>query len=187
MRNATLPRSASLVAATLAFALIQEPALAIPGTTVSQFQAWAKANPALHNVSKQLTNQDTGQPYFTAAFQAGPRSGQFQADVGDDGKIADESIAVDSPNESYDILKHLDVASTMIGAVYGSATADDFKGATQVGRWKLLGYTHATVLYRGKLYGYEASLFSVQLIPPAKIDAEAKRLAACVTTNCAGD
>ena len=52
---------------------------------------------------------------------------------------------------------------------------------------ELQGFTHATVLYRGKLYGYEASLFSVKLLPPAKIDAEAKRLAACVKSDCAGD
>jgi hypothetical protein len=187
MRYPTFPWSASVAAATLAAALVQAPALAIPGTPVSQFQVWAKANPALHKLSKQLTNQDTGQPYFTATFQTGSTAGQFQADVADDGKISNESVAVDSSNESYDILKHLDFASSMIGAVYGTATADDFKSAAQVGRWNLQGFTHATVLYRGKLYGYEASLFSVQLLPPTKIDAEAKRLAACVKSDCAGD
>lgn len=187
MRYATFSRSAAVAAAILAAALVQAPALAIPGTSVAQFQAWAKANPALHKLSKQLTNQDTGQPYFTATFQAGSTAGQFQADVGDDGKISSESVGVDTSDESYDILKHLDLASNMIGAVYGTAAADDFKNAALVGRWKLQGFTHATAFYRGKLYGYEASLFSVQLIPASKIDAEAKRLMGCVKSNCTGD
>ena len=181
-RFASIAAAAALVAS-----LVQGPALAIPGTTISQFQVWAKANPALHRLSKQQMNQDTGQLYYTASFHARSTAGVFQADVGSDNRISDESVAVDTTNEAYDILKHRDVASAMIATVYGSNVGDDFKSATQVGQWSLYGQTHVTALYRGKLYGYEATLFSVQLMPTSKIDAESKRLAGCVKTDCEGD
>ena len=181
-------RSISIVAAAvLVAALAQGSALAIPGATISQFQAWAKANPALHGLSKQQTNQMTGQPYYTAKFHAGSTAGNFLANVGEDNAISDESVAVDTTSETYDILKHTDVAFAMIAAVYGSAVADDYKSANQVGRWTLKQQRGATALYRGKLYGYEAAFFSVQLIPTSKIAAESKRLAQCAKTDCGDD
>lgn len=175
------------IAAALAAALLPAAARAIPGTTIAQFTAWAKANPALHGLSKQLTNQMTAQPYFTATFHAGSVAGTFLANAGDNNVISDESVAVDTQNESYDILKHPDVAFAMVATVYGSGVANDFKSAPKVGVWKLYGQTHATALYRGKLYGYEASLFAVQLIAHSRIDSEAKRLAGCVKTDCNDD
>ena len=178
----------SLVAgATLAVALAQGSALAIPGGSVTQFQAWAKSNPALHELSKQQTNQDTGQPYYSANFQVGSTPGKFLANVGDGNRISSESVAVATDDESFDILKHTDVELAMIAAVYGPAVQDDFKSATLVGRWQLKGQTHATALDRGKLYGYEATLFSVQLIPASRITSESKRLAGCVKTDCNED
>jgi len=178
-------RSASIFAAVALFAvLVQARALAIPGTSIGQFQAWVKANPALHGLSKQQTNQMTGQPYYTATFHAGSTAGNFLANIGDNNAISDESVAVDTSSESYDILKHVDVAFAMLNAVYGSAVAGDFKSANQVGRWTLQGQTHATALYRGSLYGYEAIALSVQLIPLSKVDAERKRLADCAKTDC---
>jgi len=180
-----LLRFASIVsAAALAIVLVQRPALSLPGQTIAQFQAWAKVNPALHGLSKQQMNQMTAQPYFTATFHAGSTPGNFLANVGDDNKVSDESVAVDTSSETYDILKHLDTAMALVGAVYGANVANDFKTATQVGRWTLYGQSQATVLDRGQLYGYEASYHFVQLIPPSRIDAEAKRLAGCAKTDC---
>jgi len=129
-------------------------------------------------------NQMTAQPYFTATFHAGATPGKFLANAGDDDKVTDESVAVDTPSETYDILAHMDTAAALVDAVYGSNVADDFKTATQVGRWALFGQSQATALYRGKLYGYEATFHYVQLIPSSRIDAEAKRLASCAKTDC---
>lgn len=178
-------RSVSIFAAAgLAIILLRAPASALPGQTIAQFQAWAKANPALHGLSKQQMNQMTAQPYFTATFQAGSTPGNFLANFGDDNKVTDESVAVNTSSDTYDILKHLDTAAALVGAVYGSNVGNDFKTATQVGRWTLYGQSQATVLYRGKLYGYEAAYHFVQLISPSRIDAEAKRLADCAKTEC---
>jgi len=180
-------RFASIPVAALTIALFStQGALAIPGQTIAQFQNWARANPALHGLSKQQVNQDTGQPYFTATFQAGSTPGTFLAND-NDGKVTDESVGVDTPDEAYDILKHMDTAAALVDAVYGSDVAHDFKTATQVGQWTLKGRTHATGLSRGKIYGYETTFHFVQLIPTSRIDAEAKRLASCAKTVCDDD
>jgi hypothetical protein len=182
MRFASIPVAALIVAL---FSTL--PALAIPGQSIAQFQSWAKANPALHGLSKQLMNQDTALPYFTATFQAGSTPGTFLANADGNGKITDESVGVDTPDEAYDILKHFDTAAALVDAVYGSDVANDFKTATPVGKWALKGRTHATGLSRGKIYGYETTFHSVQLIPTSRIDAEAKRLASCAKTECDDD
>lgn len=129
-------------------------------------------------------NEMTGQPYFTATFRAGSVAGKFYANFGDDNRVSDESVGVDTTSETYDILKHPGVAQAMIATVYGNAVANDFTSAAQVGRWKLYQQTQSTVLYRGKLYGYEASYLAVKLISPAQVDAEAKLLARCATMDC---
>jgi hypothetical protein len=162
-------------------------AAASPGQTVAQFQSWAKANPALHALSKQQVNQDTGQPFYTATFQAGLTPGTFLANIGSDGKVTDESVEVDTTVEAYDILKHLDTAAAMVEAVYGPDVAKDFKTATRVGQWALKGRTHATALSRGTIYGYETTYHFVQLIPASRIDAEAKRLVSCAAAECDDD
>lgn len=181
-------RVSSIPIAALAVVLcLSQAALASPGQTVAEFQSWAKANPALHGLSKQQLNQDTGQPYYSATFQAGATPGTFLANIGADGKVADESVGVDTPNEAYDILKHVDTAAALVDAVYGPGLANDFKTATHVGQWSLKGRTHATALVRGKIYGYEIAFHFVQLIPLSRIDAEAKRLASCAATECDDD
>jgi hypothetical protein len=177
-------RRIAVAAAVLAVALVRAPALSNPGQMIAQFQAWAKANPALHGVSKQQMNQMTALPYFTATFHAGSTAGTFLASVGADNTVSDESVAVDTASQTYDILKHLDVAAALVEAVYGSTVANDFKTAAQVGRWTLAGQSQATTLYRGKFYGYEATYHFVELIPSSHVDAEAKRLAGCAKSDC---
>ena len=182
--NTTLRFTSILAVAALAIVFVRAPALSLPGQSIAQFQAWAKANPALHGLSKQQMNEMTAQPYFSATFHAGSTPGNFLANFGDDNKATDESVAVDTPSDTYDILKHPDTAIALVNAVYGSSVANDFKTATKVGQWALYGQSHLTALYRGKFYGYEAAYHFVQLIPPSRIDAEAKRLAGCAKTEC---
>ena len=93
-------------------------------------------------------------------------------------------MAVANAGDSYDILKHLDTAGSMLSTVYGANVAGDFKSATKVGSWTLYQQTQPTALYRGKLYGYEPAYAFVKLIPLSKVDNEAKTLASCVKTEC---
>ena len=172
-----------LVCAASLLALVPAIALASPGQTVAQFTSWAKANPALHGLQKK-TNEMSALPYYSATFQGGSISGSFLANVGEGSKITDESVALANSSDSYDILKHLDVAASMLSAVYGADVASDFKNATKVGSWTLYQQTHPTALYRGKLYGYEPAFGFVKLILPSKVDAEAKDLATCAKQEC---
>jgi hypothetical protein len=158
-------------------------ACAMPSQTVSQFVAWAKANPALHGLVKD-TNQMDATPYYKATFTAGGTAGNFTADIGEKSTVIDETVAVDTLNESYDILKHRDTASLMLSTVYGSNVAADFKDAASVGSWVLFGEHLSTALYRGKLYGYEASFASVKVIPVSNVDQEARTIKDCTTHPC---
>ena len=124
-------------------------------------------------------------PYYSATFQAGSVAGTFLANVGGDSKIVDESVALANSSESYNILKHLDTASAMLAAVYGSRVAGDFKSATKVGSWTLYQETHPTALYRGKLYGYGTAFAWVKLIPLWMVDSEAKNLTMSSRWNAA--
>lgn len=157
-------------------------ACAMLGQTASGFVAWANGNPALHGLAKK-TGDMSGLPYYTATFRAGAIDGTFLANVGESGRIDDESVALVT-GQSYDILKHLDTASSLLTAVYGAAVATDFKTATKVGSWTLRLEPQATALYGGKLYGYELAFHFVKLIPVAKVAGEAKYLASCVTREC---
>ena len=172
----------SLCAAAL-LASIPVVAAAMPGQTVAQFMTWAKANPALHGLQKKM-NEMSAMDYYSATFQAGSVKGNFLANVGENSKISDESVAVDTGSQNYDILKHPEVPPALLAAVYGSDVVADFKGATKVGSWTLKNATSPTALYRGKLYGYELAFSFVKLIPVSTVDAEAKNLAACVTQEC---
>jgi hypothetical protein len=126
----------------------------------------------------------SGLPYFSATFHADGTAGNFLANVDGDGKIAVESVAVDTRSDAYDVLKHLDTAASMLRTVYGATVAGDFKTAQRVGTWTLYGQTQQTALYRGKLYGYEAAFAFVKVLPLARVAAEAKQLAACVDREC---
>lgn len=171
-----------LVAAML-LALMPAFALATPGQSVAQFTAWAKANPALRHLAKKKSEM-SGLPYYTAAFQAGKIAGTFLANVDEGGKISDESVAVSNAPESYDILKHREVAAVMVATVYGSSVSGDFSVALKLGSWRLKAQTQQTELYRGKLFGYEVAYQFVQLLPLAQVAGEAKRLQSCVNTEC---
>jgi hypothetical protein len=156
---------------------------ATPGQSVAQFQAWAKANPALHSLSKK-TDEMSGAPYFSATFHAGSTAGNFMASIDDGGNVASESVAVDGTPGNYDILKHLDLANQLLQTVYGGNVGGDFAQAKVVGRWTEFGENGPTVLYRGSLYGYEAAHSFVKLIQLAAIAAEAKQLQLCSKQEC---
>jgi hypothetical protein len=174
---------AAISSTALLLALAPAVAAAMPGQTMPQLAAWAKANPALHGLQKK-TGDMSGLPYYTATFHAGSFAGTFMSNVGEDQKILDESVAVQTSNDSYDILKHTDAAGLMLATVYGADLAGDFKNAKTVGTWTLFGETSPTSLYRGKLYGYELAHAFVKLIPLAMVDNEAKILAGCVKQEC---
>jgi hypothetical protein len=164
-------------------ALVPAIAVASPGQTVAQFASWAKANPALHDLQKKMSEM-SAMPYYSATFKAGSVAGTFLANVGGDSKIVDESVAVAGSSQSYDILKHLDTASAMLATVYGANVDGDFKSSSKVGSWTLFHETSPTALYRGKLYGYELAFAFVKLIPLWMVDSEAKNLAMCVKMEC---
>jgi hypothetical protein len=172
-----------LICAASLIALVPAIAIASPGQTATQFESWAKANPALHGMQKKMSEM-SALPYYSATFQAASVAGTFLANVGEGSKIVDESVAVANSSQSYDILKHPDTASALLAAVYGANVTSDFKSATKVGTWKLYQQTQQTALYRGKLYGYEAAYAFVKLIPLSMVDTEAKNLATCVKEEC---
>jgi hypothetical protein len=72
----------------------------------------------------------------------------------------------------------------MLSTVYGRSVAADFKAARKVGSWVLFGEHLSTVLYRGKLYGYETAFTFVKLIPASNVDNEAQILKGCTTHDC---
>ena len=164
-------------------ALLPAIASAMAGQTVAQFTAWAKANPALHGLTKE-TNQMDGTPYYKATFTAGSAGSHFTANIGANSTVIDETLALDTLNESYDISKHVHTASLMLSTVYGRSVAADFNAAPKVGSWVLFGEHLSTVLYRGKLYGYEAAFTFVKLIPTSNVDNEAQILKGCTTHDC---
>lgn len=157
-------------------------AFALPGQSLTQFTAWAHANPALHGLTKKISEM-SALPYFAATFRAGSHDGNFLANVGEGNTIENESVAVSGPQQ-YDILLHPDVASALLAVVYGPSIAADFRAATKVGSWKLHEQTQATSLFRGTHYGYEAAYSFVELVRLTDVDGEAKRLATCVKQEC---
>jgi hypothetical protein len=163
-------------------ALVPAIAAASPGQTAAQFTTWAKANSALHDLQKKMSEM-SGEPYYSATFKAGSVSGNFLANIGES-KVVDESVAVANGGDSYNINKHLDTAAALLSAVYGADVAGDFKSATKVGAWTLYQQTQQTALYRGKLFGYEPAYAFVKVIPLSMVDNEAKTLASCVKTEC---
>lgn len=171
------------LAAILLTALVPAAALALPGQSLTQMLAWAKANPALHGVKEQM-NQMTAMPLVTASFDARGMKGTFSADADDADKITGESIAIDSASDSYDILKHPADAAALVETVYGSSVARDFESAAKVGSWTLYGQTHQTTILRGKLYGYESSFHFVRLLPLSGLGAAVKEVQACVKQEC---
>jgi hypothetical protein len=158
-------------------------ASAMPGQTNAQFSAWAKANPALHGLTKKM-GEMSGMPYYSATFAAGSAKGTFMANVDGNSKVSDESVAFDAPAGVYDILKHPETAKLMLTAVYGAGIATDLTTASKEGTWTMHDDTQATTLYRGKLFGYELAHTFVKLIPVAAVAAEAKLLATCAKTEC---
>lgn len=169
-------------AAALVLASVAVSARAIPGQTVVVFEAWAKDNPVLHHLEKKKSEM-SGLPYYTATFHEGAANGNFLANIGENGIVTDEAVAIDT-TQTFDILKHRPVALAMLHAVYGQKTAEDFQTADDVGTWTLKNQTNATSLYRGQKFGYELTMLSVKVIPAAQVDAEAKMLAQCVKEEC---
>lgn len=172
-----------IAAAALLAVLTPSLAVALPGQSVAAFTPWAKSNTALHGLAR-MTNQMTGSPYYHATFHAGGLAGAFTADVDDRERISDEIVGLETSNESYDILKHLDTAAQLLAAVYGLTVPADFTGSSKVGTWTMYGERSATAIYRGKIYAYELRQSYVKLIPLASIDAEVKSVEGCVHQEC---
>lgn len=182
-RVMTKRTTAGTLCAALALLLVPATAAALPGQSTAQFQAWANGNAALTGLKKSK-DEMSGLPLFQAHFTAGSINGNFLATLGDGGNVTSESLGYDGAPDNYDILKHADVAVSMIQTVYGRSVAADMKGAVQVGRWTEKDETSPTALYRGSLYGYELAHAFVKLIPTSSVGKEAAMLKTCATQAC---
>lgn len=172
--------------AALLFAAVALPAAALPGQTLAQFNTWAKGNSALHGFKVQMS-QDTALNQGLATFAAGSIQGDFTADFDQKNVVVHEMLSFHDERSNYDILKHPDDAQAMVKTVYGSAVAADLATAAKVGSWTLFMAHSPTTLYRGKLYGYELGVGAILLFPLSAVNAEAKRLPACVKDECNDD
>ena len=178
-----IPTTARPFFAALALLMTSAPAYALPGQTTAQLVAWAKANPALHGLTKKIEEM-SGNPFYSATFESGSNQGFFNATLDEHGNVTNESLGIGNGPDNYDILKHPATAAALVKTVYGDAVAADMRSATLVGRWTMLGETSATALYRGTLYGYEQAHAFVKILPLGSIGAEAQQLKTCAKQEC---
>ncbi len=156
--------------------VIPAPALATPGQTVAQMEAWGKANPAFTDFSKKTSLG--GYSAYRAFVEVGGHKGEYSALIDKTGVYGEYvTFSYDEPT-SWDLAGHKSFMHDIIAKVYGDDYAADFDAA------KKLPGVDPKEIYKGQKLAYIATLNSLLVVNLSEVPGILKNLNDCYDIFC---
>lgn len=165
------------------FALCTQLGLATPGQSKTQFLAWAGGNPVLRTLERGHDEMSGGTIYHKM-IRVGKLPVYFSAEPGVGELIYQENLAVQGQREGYDMRKHIDVAATILQAVYGKTIADDFRHAHVVGDFAIYQEPERITFYKGARFAYQLSGVQTLIFRLNELPQALKNAKECETMQC---
>ena len=156
------------------------PALAIPGQTAAQLEAWGKVNPAFKEFSKKTSLG--GYSAYRAFISVGGHKGEYSSLIDKTGVYGEYlTFSYDEP-DSWEMVGHKPFMHDAISTVYGPDVTADFDAATRV-------KTDDTTrdIFKGKRYAYVTDVVSLIVVRADVLPEILRNLDNCYSVFCSGD